>query len=147
MPKKKTTETIKSKPKKTSSNKEKSDYTKLTDFIQETYLNNNFEKEDIPWAYLSSQIGQITKAYSISYSDFLNILKYMVQIENIDFTDRNTLGLVPYYIDKTNNYMLKYKQVKANVKKFQNSEKIVKISNHNQNGMQRRIKKNETFND
>lgn len=146
MPKKKTTETIKSKPKKTSSNKEKSDYTKLTDFIQETYLNNNFEKEDIPWAYLSSQIGQITKAYSISYSDFLNILKYMVQIENIDFTDKNTLGLVPYYIDKTNQYVLKYKEVRDNIKNFEYNEKTIKIKSNQ--GISPRLKrKNETFND
>lgn len=146
MPKKKEEYAIKSTAKKASasaSQKTKSDYTKLTDYIQDVYLKANFEKEEIPWAYLSSQISSFVKQYGINYKDILHILQYMVQIEGINFTDKDSLGLIPYYIDKTNGYISKYKEVNKAVKEFDYSEKTITIIPNKQ--QVRYKKKNETF--
>ena len=89
-----------------------------------------------------TQIKDIKKNYDINYDVILLVLKYMIQIESIDITDRDTLGLVPYYVDKANQYIERYKEIRKTIKDFQYDEQIVTIKTNNQN---RKHKKNETF--
>lgn len=147
MPKRKTTTvTTTPKKKKVSVNKvttvEKSDYTKMTDYIQEIYLKRGID--DPPWALLMTQVKDIVNKYGLSYIEILHILQYMVQIEGIDFTDRDTLGLVPYYIDKTDKYITRYKEAKKITKDFQFNEQTIVVSPQSYNHI-RYKKKNEKF--
>lgn len=116
-------------------------YRKLTDYLQEVYLQTvGYEP---PWALFMTQIKDIKKNYDINYDVILLVLKYMIQIEDIDITDKDTLGLVPYYVDKTNQYIDKYKSVRQSVKDFQYNEHTIKMKQ--QNYTQRKHKKNECF--
>jgi hypothetical protein len=115
-------------------------YRKLTDYLQEVYLQTvGYEP---PWALFMTQIKDIKKHYDINYDVILLVLKYMIQIEGIDITDKDTLGLVPYYVDKANQYIDKYKSVRQSIKNFQYDENVVTIKKQT---AQRRYKKNENF--
>lgn len=115
-------------------------YRKLTDYLQEIYLQTvGYEP---PWALFMTQIKDIKKNYDINYDTILLVLKYMIQIEGIDITDKDTLGLVPYYVDRANQYIDKYKSVHQSIKNFQYNENIITIKKQT---TQRRYKKNENF--
>lgn len=115
-------------------------YRQLTDYIQEVYLKTvGYEP---PWALFMTQIKDIKNHYDINYDEILLILKYMIQIEGIDITDKDTLGLVPYYVDKTKRYMENYKNIRKAIKEFKHDEHTIEIK---PNISQRRYKKNEVF--
>jgi triacylglycerol esterase/lipase EstA (alpha/beta hydrolase family) len=143
MPRKKATTTSKTTVTKPKSQSEKNDYTKLTDYIQAVYRKQGVD--DPPWALLMTQVRNIIKNYGLSYIEILHILQYMVQIEEIDFSEKDTLGLVPYYINRTERYMTRYKEVKQTIKDFKFEEKTVTVA-PNQTKI-RYKKKNETFSD
>lgn len=116
-------------------------YRKLTDYLQEVYLNTvGYEP---PWALFMTQIKDIKNHYDINYDKILEVLKYMNQIEGIDITDKDTLGLVPYYVDKTNRYVEKYKTIRKIVKEFESNEQTIVIKPSQK--AQRPHKKNEVF--
>lgn len=116
-------------------------YRQLTDYIQEVYLETvGYEP---PWALFMTQIKDIKKNYDINYDMILLILKYMIQIEGVDITDKDTLGLVPYYVDKTNRYIENYKSIRKAIKDFEYNEQIITIKSNKKT--QRKHKKNETF--
>lgn len=116
-------------------------YRKLTDYLQEVYLNTvGYEP---PWALFMTQIKDIKNHYDINYDKILEVLKYMNQIEGIDITDKDTLGLVPYYVDKTNRYIEKYKTIRKIVKEFEPNEQTIIIKPSQK--AQRPHKKNEVF--
>lgn len=119
---------------------EKSDYVKLTDYILDIYTKQNLEPS---WNLLMTQVKNMVKNYNLTYKDILHILQYMVQIEGISFADHDTLGLVPYYIDKTQKYIERYKEVKQEIKDFDFQDNIVFIKTNNKTV--RRKKKNENF--
>ena len=119
---------------------EKIEYRKLTDYIQSVYNNIGL---DPPWALFMTQIKDIKKNYKLGYIEILHVIQYMIQFEGIDITDRDTLGLIPYFIDKTNNYIEQYKQSKANFKNFTFDEKTIFIKPTNSNARIKR--KNESF--
>lgn len=115
-------------------------YRKLTDYIQDVYLKT--VGYDPPWALFMTQIKDIKKNYDINYDEILQVLKYMIQIEEIDITDKDTLGLVPYYVNKTNKYIDTYKTIHKLVKEFEYDEKTITVK---PNSTQRKHKKNEVF--
>lgn len=115
-------------------------YRKLTDYLQKIYLQTvGYEP---PWALFMTQIKDIKKNYDINYDTILLVLKYMIQIEGIDITDKDTLGLVPYYVDRANQYIDKYKSVHQSIKNFQYNENIITMKKQT---TQKRYKKNENF--
>ena len=116
-------------------------YRQLTDYLQEVYLKTvGYEP---PWALFMTQIKDIKNHYDINYDVILLVLKYMIQIEGIDITDRDTLGLVPYYVDKANRYIERYKEIRKTVKEFKHDEQTITIKSVKQS--QRKNRKNETF--
>lgn len=116
-------------------------YRQLTDYIQAVYLKTvGYEP---PWALFMTQIKDIKKNYDINYDKILEVLKYMIQIEEIDITDKDTLGLVPYYVDKTNRYIENYKAIRKTIKEFEPNEQTIIIKNAQQT--QRKNRKNEVF--
>lgn len=122
------------------SDKEKTEYRHLTDYIQDLYLELGI---DPPWALFMTQIKDLKKNYGLSYTDILHILQYMTQIEEIDIRDRDTLGLIPYFIDRTNKYITDYKEVRQKFKEFVFNEDTITIKPQQVN--KRVIKKNESF--
>ena len=125
----------------TLSNDDKVLYRQLTDYLQEVYLKTvGYEP---PWALFMTQIKDIRNHYDINYDKILQVLKYMIQIEGIDITDRDTLGLVPYYVDKTHKYIENYKSIRKAVKDFVPNEQTIMIKPIKQS--QRKHKKNEVF--
>ena len=60
----------------------------------------------------------------------------------IDITDKDTLGLVPYYVDKTNRYMENFKLIRQSIKNFEYNENIITVK---PNIKKRIYKKNESF--
>lgn len=129
------------KPVVTLNEQEKIEYRKLTDYLQAVYLERvGYEP---PWALFMTQIKDIKKNYNIGYVDMLHVLQYMNQIESIDITDRDTLGLIPYFINKTQKYIDDYRQSKQNIKNFVFDEKIITVANNS--NTQRIKRKNETF--
>ena len=116
-------------------------YRKLTDYLQEIYLQTvGYEP---PWALFMTQIKDIKKHYDINYDVILLVLKYMIQIEGIDITDKDTLGLVPYFVDKTNRYIEDFKSIKQITKEFKYNENTIIIKPNVEN--KHRHKKNEVF--
>lgn len=116
------------------------DFRKLTDFIRDEYKEHGIEPS---WNLLMTQVKNMVKNYDITYIGILNVLKYMTQIEDIDITSFDTLGLVPYYIDRTNRYIEKYKAVKKSIDDFDFTEEVEFIKPIKQS--KRRERKNETF--
>lgn len=122
------------------SEKEKTEYRKLTDYIQQLYQQVNTEP---PWALFMAQIKDMKKKYGLTYTDMLRVLQYMTQIEEISITNADTLGLLPYYVDRTQKYISDYKSIKKVVDNFEHNENIIKIKPHQQSHR----KKNEKFDD
>lgn len=116
-------------------------YRQLTDYIQEVYLKT--VGYDPPWALFMTQIKDIKSHYDINYDQILLVLKYMIQIEGIDITDKDTLGLVPYYVNKTQRYMEDYKSIRQAIKDFKYDENIITIKANQQH--LRKFKKHEVF--
>jgi hypothetical protein len=83
------------------------------------------------------------KKYGLTYTDMLRVLQYMTQIENISITNSDTLGLLPYYVDRTQRYINDYKSIKKVVDNFEYHENIIKIKPNQQSHR----KKNEKFDD
>lgn len=123
----------------TLSDKEKIEYRKLTDYIQSVY--NKIGREP-PWALFMTQIKDIKKNYKLGYMDILYIIQYMIQIEDMDITDKDTLGLIPYLADKTNAYIEQYKTHKTILKDFKHNENIIMMKPQTTSRFK---KKNETF--
>ena len=90
-----------------------------------------------------TQIKDIKRDHKIDYDKILQVLKYMIQIEGIDITDRDTLGLIPYYINKTDKYLIDYSATRKAIKEFKYDEKTIVIKPSKQ--AQRKHKKNEVF--
>lgn len=137
---KKKTEYQTEKPKSTAT----TEYRKLTDVIQALYFAKGYTNDDIPWTLLVAQIKNMNKDH-ISYTDIKNTIQYMITFEGKDISDVDTLGLVPYYLDRARNYMLQYKEKKQNAKSFQFTEDVNKVTKHSNSITFNR--KNETFDD
>lgn len=130
--------------------KEKTDYTKLTDYIQAVFYAHGYANNDaIPWVYLLSQVKLFVRTYNIDYIQQLNILRYMTEIKNIDITKDETLGLVPWYRDETMRYIQKYVTLKQTSQDFNlDDDKVVYINKKQDDNRKIRLKKiNITFDD
>lgn len=124
----------------TLSEKEKAEYRKLTDYIQDLYLELGSEP---PWGLFMTQIKDLKKNYNLTYIDILHILQYMTQMENIDIRDRDTLGLIPYFINKTQQYIEAYKESRKAFKDFKFKENTISIAPKMTNKRYKKI--NEDF--
>lgn len=130
--------------------KEKTDYTKLTDYIQAVFYAHGYANNDaIPWVYLLSQVKLFVRTYNIDYIQQLTILRYMTEIKNIDITKDETLGLVPWYRDETMRYIQKYVTLKQTSQDFNlDDDKVVYINKKQDDNRKIRLKKiNITFDD
>ena len=117
------------------SDKEKEDYTRLTDYIQLLYVNQSYDKKDINWAILTAQIkNMMSDDKSLTYAQLKYILWYMVEILELNLFNEefngSILNLVPYYIQEAKEFCLKCKDIRESVKGFDFTDeiRIVRVS-------------------
>lgn len=115
----------------------------LTDTIQELYFRKGYENEDIPWSMLMSQVKTMEREFGYSDDDIRQTINYMITFEDIDISDADTLGLVPYYVDKCRRYIVQYKENKRKSKEFQFDDTTNVVVKHGDVASIR--KRNETF--
>ena len=118
------------------SDKDKEDYSKLTDYIQSLYLQQGIDKQKIPWKVITAQIKQImTEDKTLTYAQVSYIIKHMVEILEMNLFDDSfsgtILNLVPYYINEAREFCLKCKEIKKLASDFDFSEnvRVVKVGN------------------
>jgi hypothetical protein len=71
-------------------------------------------------------------------------ITYMDTFENIDISDMDNLGLIPYYVDKCRKYIVKYKENKKKSKEFQFDD-VTNIVVKRRDVERNIIKKHDTF--
>lgn len=118
------------------SEKDKEEYSKLLEYIQSLYLQQGYAKQQIPFKVITAQIKQImTEDKTLSYAQLLYIIKYMVEILEMNLFDESfngtILNLVPYYINEAREFCLKCKEIRKMASEFDftDSVKIVKVGN------------------
>lgn len=110
--------------------KKQSKRLQLTDYIQKLYLEQNYSKDNINWTLISAQLKNIQQYNEkLQYSTILYILKYMVEILDLDLFAENCKGsvltLVPFYFDEAMNF---YYKMKSNKLSKESLETITLVS-------------------
>lgn len=112
------------------------DYTKLTNWIQQYYINQGWNKKSIPFPLIMSQLKNITdKHKDYNYKSILYVLKYMSDTLSINLltkeSNNSILSLVPYYYNEARDFCLKCAEIRKLAKDFDFSDnvKVVKVGN------------------
>jgi len=120
------------------SDKDKEEYAKLLEYIQSLYIQQGYDKQQIPFKVITAQIKQImTEDKTLTYAKLSYIIKYMVEILEMNLFDDSfngtILNLVPYYINEAREFCLKCKEIKKLASDFDFSEnvRVVKVGNRN----------------
>ena len=118
------------------SDKDKEEYAKLLEYIQSLYIQQGYDKQQIPFKVITAQIKQImTEDKTLTYAKLSYIIKYMVEILEMNLFDDSfngtILNLVPYYINEAREFCLKCKEIKqlASEFDFDDKVKVVKVGN------------------
>lgn len=104
---------------KVGATKPKSKRVMLTDTIQDLYFKKGYSNDDIPWTILMSQVKTMEREHGLSDDDIRQTINYMVTFEDIDISDADTLGLVPFYVDRCRKYIVQYKENKRKANEFE----------------------------
>ena len=106
---------------------------KLTDYIQELYINQGYDKHDIDWKLITAQIKNFMKDdSSITYGGIKYTLWYLVNIEDKNLFDSDNfngsiLNLVPTCYMKAKKYCEDMIKLKKEIEDFQFEDKVVTI--------------------
>lgn len=115
--------------------KDNTDRRKLTDYIQNLYIEEGYEKSEINWVLLMSQVKNFIEEYGYKYSGIKYCLWYMKEIENINLFNNDfngsVLNLIPYYYEKSKQYWKETNDIKKEIKNFDFNNKIIKIKGKN----------------
>lgn len=109
----------------------------LTDFIQSIYLNEGYNKSNIPWVVIGSQISNLLeKNPSWKYSTIKYILWYMIEIKGMNLFDGyngTVLNLVEFYYQESKDYYMECEEIKREIEifEFDDEVKIVKKNSEN----------------
>ena len=105
----------------------------LTDYIQELYVNQGYDKHDIDWKFITAQIKNFMKEdKSITYGGIKYTLQYLVNIEDKNLFDSDNfngsiLNLVPTNYMKAKKYCEEMIRLKKEIENFQFEDKVVTI--------------------
>lgn len=112
------------------------DYTRLTDFIQNYYTQQGWSKRSIPFPMMMSQLKNMMNDHkNYNYSAILYVLNYMSNILQLNLlteeSNNSILSLVPYYYEEARSFCIKCAEIKKLAKEFDfsNNVKIVKVGN------------------
>ena len=118
------------------SDKDKEEYAKLLEYIQSLYIQQGYDKQQIPFKVITAQIKQImTEDKTLTYAQVSYIIKYMVETLEMNLFDDSfngtILNLVPYYINDAREFCLKCKEIKKLASEFDFSDdvRVVKVGN------------------
>ena len=118
------------------SDEDKKSYKSLLDYIQSLYLSQGYTKQQIPFKVITAQIKQImTEDKTLNYNQLLYVIKYMVDILEMNLFDDSfngtILNLVPYYINEAREFCIKCKDIRKMASEFDFEEKVrvVKVGN------------------
>lgn len=110
---------------------------KLTDYIQSLYIKQGYEKNQINWVLLMSQIKNMQKDKGYKYSGVELSLRYMVKIKEVNlFSDNfngSILNLVPFYYQESKEYWIHQRKIKQALKGVDTNIKpktIIKTKNY-----------------
>lgn len=125
---------IKYKAPKTKADGEPNDRRLLTDYIQEIFIDNGWDKHDINWTLMTAQIKNIQKENpKLNYNWIRYCLWYMKVIKGQNFFDENfngsILNLVPFVYLEAFNYWQETKGLKAKIENFtlNDTPRIIKM--------------------
>lgn len=112
--------------------KENTDRRLLTDYIQKIYLENGYDKSEINWTMICSQIKNILNDHDKwSYITIQYILYYMYEIEEVDLFAEESKGsiltLVPFYGIEAEQYYNENNEIEMAIDNFDFKENILKI--------------------
>lgn len=103
----------------------------LTDYIQSLYLDEGYDKREINWTLICSQIKNLIEQNKYKYTGILLTLKYMKEIKELNLFDDNfngsILNLVPFYFEETKQNYMETKRIKDEVENFDFKENIIVI--------------------
>lgn len=104
-----------------------SDRRKLTDYIQQVYLDCGYNKNDINWNLLMQQVKLMQDKYGYKYSGILLTLKYMKEIKGMDLIDKTTnscLNLIEYYYNETKQSFIDKRKIEQALEDFEFKDEI-----------------------
>ena len=103
--------------------KENTDRRDYTDYIQKIYLDNGYDKSEIPWALIGAQTKNILSEHEIwSYATLQYILYYMYEVLELNlFTEESNgsiLSLLPFYGIEAEKYFNQTKEIEKSIDEF-----------------------------
>ena len=110
---------------------ESTDRRDYTDYIQKIYLDNGYDKSEIPWALIGAQTKNILSEHEIwSYATLQYILYYMYEVLELNlFTEESNgsiLSLLPFYGIEAEKYFNQTKEIEKSIDEFDfNDNEIV----------------------
>ena len=114
---------------------ESTDRRDYTDYIQKIYLDNGYDKSEIPWALIGAQTKNILSEHEIwSYATLQYILYYMYEVLELNlFTEESNgsiLSLLPFYGIEAEKYFNQTKEIEKSIDEFDftDNEIVIKKS-------------------
>lgn len=100
----------------------------LTDYIQDYYLDNGYNKNEINWNLLASQIKNLVDK-GMKYSGIKYCLWYMIEIKemnlfNDDFNG-SILNLVDFYYEESKRYWKQTDDIRKEIEQFDFEDNVV----------------------
>lgn len=110
---------------------ESSDRRVYTDYILKIYLDNGYDKSEVPWTLLMSQTKNILQEHEVwSYLTLQYILYYMYEVLELNLfseeSNGSILSLLPFYGIEAEKYYNQCAEINKQVDEFEfNDNKIV----------------------
>ena len=110
---------------------ESSDRRVYTDYILKIYLDNGYDKSEVPWTLLMSQTKNILQEHEVwSYLTLQYILYYMYEVLELNLfseeSNGSILSLLPFYGIEAEKYFNQTKEIEKSIDEFDfNDNEIV----------------------
>ena len=129
---KKKQDKIKYKPSKTVNNEVNPRRT-LTDFILNIYLQQGYDKYEIPWQMIMAQLKNLMIEHKeYNYASVRYTLWYMKEIEQVNLFSEESKGsiltLLPFYYTKAKKYCEENLRLKNKLKNYDFTENVITIN-------------------
>ena len=115
--------------------KENTDRRDYTDYVQKIYLDNGYDKSEIPWTLIGAQTKNILSEHEIwSYATLQYILYYMYEVLEINLfseeSNGSILSLLPFYGIEAEKYFNQTKEIEKSIDEFDftDNEIVIKKS-------------------
>lgn len=115
--------------------KENEDRLEYTDYIQRIYLDNGYDKSEIPWQLIGAQTKNILQEHEVwSYLTLQYILYYMYEVLELNLfseeSNGSILSLLPFYGIEAEKYFNQTKEIEKSIDEFdfKDNEIVIKKS-------------------